>query len=370
MKKSQMAIVILIILAILTGTHALLYLAFTFLLNIQSHAALVVLRVAFGVLSVSLMLTTTAAFYSYALATRIIYRIAAGWMVFFYFGLMFSVLGLLARLLIPMPASVLLTFGITTYALASICAICALMNAGRSEVVQITVPLKNLPAIWNEKSIVFVSDLHLGHVHGTAFLEKIIAKINALHPEAVIIGGDLFDGSPMPTDSVSEALRGLRVPSGSYFVTGNHEQFRDDTVFLKAIRAGNVRVLDNEAVELHGILLAGVDDYGTRTPELLRSALTKIAKPVEMPGILIKHVPSKLVIAADAGYDFSLSGHTHNGQMFPLGYVARWMYDHDYGMKNIGRMLAYVSSGVGTWGPPGRFFTKSEIVQIRFAKAN
>ena len=85
------------------------------------------------------------------------------------------------------------------------------------------------------------------------------------------------------------------------------------------------------------------------------------------PSILLKHEPSDLDVAEAAGVSLDLSGHTHHGQIFPLMFFTWQIYKgFDYGLKRIGAMQVFTSSGVGTWGPPLRLGTKSEIVEIEF----
>ncbi len=83
--------------------------------------------------------------------------------------------------------------------------------------------------------------------------------------------------------------------------------------------------------------------------------------------ILLKHTPFDLDVSERAGIDFQISGHTHQAQIFPLNYITRSVYKgYDYGFKKFGSMQVYVSSGTGTWGPPLRIGTVSEIVVINF----
>ena len=85
------------------------------------------------------------------------------------------------------------------------------------------------------------------------------------------------------------------------------------------------------------------------------------------PNILLKHEPSDLAVAEAAGISLDLSGHTHHGQIFPLMFFTWQIYKgFDYGLRHLGAMQVFTSSGVGTWGPPLRLGTNSEIVAIEF----
>jgi len=125
--------------------------------------------------------------------------------------------------------------------------------------------------------------------------------------------------------------------------------------------------LDNEKVELDGLQIIGVDYRDSRNQEQFRTILQKMDIDRQKPSILLKHTPFDLEIARDQGITVQLSGHTHQGQVFLFRFITSWVYKgYDYGLKRLGDLLVYTSSGAGTWGPPMRLDTKPEIVVIRF----
>lgn len=262
-------------------------------------------------------------------------------------------------------------------------------KSGQAGITRIDVALTGLPAAWRGKKIVFVSDLHLGNVRRDGFVAKVVRKIKEQAPEAVFIGGDLYDGVACDPAKLIEPLRELRPPRGVYFVTGNHEYFLPDLPSaLAAIRGAGIRILEDEKVDLGGLSVVGVNDYshlakGGRREEHFKKVLRGRAKALQHeerklektlngtaiqnghPAILLKHEPTYLDAARDAGVALGLFGHTHHGQIFPLNYLTQKIYrGFDYGLHRAGNMQAYTSSGVGTWGPPLRLGTKSEIVLI------
>ena len=94
-------------------------------------------------------------------------------------------------------------------------------------------------------------------------------------------------------------------------------------------------------------------------------SLSRLAIDPRKPSILLKHEPRDLDVAEAAGISLQISGHTHKAQMWPLVYVAQRSYKgFAYGLKRLGRMQVYTSSGVGSWGPPMRVGTDGEIVVI------
>ena len=83
------------------------------------------------------------------------------------------------------------------------------------------------------------------------------------------------------------------------------------------------------------------------------------------PSILLWHTPTEIDIAKNTGISLQLSGHTHKGQLFPLGFITALVYKgYDYGLKQKGSYSIYTSSGLGGWGPPMRTEGMSQIVEI------
>lgn len=246
----------------------------------------------------------------------------------------------------------------------------ATWNSGRAEITKVRVDIPGLPPSWKGRTVVFVSDVHLGNVRGKRFAAKVAEKIKALSPWALFIGGDLYDGTRCDERDIITPFRGMHFPGGSYFVTGNHEYYlRNGEIGegLAAIRDAGIRVLNNEAVDLDGVRLAGIDDRSAATKEGLQEALSRIAVDDGTPSILLRHIPFELNALSKKGFSLALFGHTHQGQIFPLNLITRRIFGgYDYGPKRYDTMQTYTSSGVGTWGPPLRLGTKSEIVLIEF----
>jgi uncharacterized protein len=231
---------------------------------------------------------------------------------------------------------------------------------------RITAILPNLANEWHGKKIVFVSDVHLGAVLGANFSKKVVEMIQREKPEMVLIGGDIFDGVKCHSQSLIQPFSTLHPPHGVYFASGNHEYIGDAKVMLDEIAKAGIRILANESIDIHGLQIAGVDWKETNHKEEFEKILQGMHVDRTKPSILMRHEPNHLEVAEQAGISLTLSGHTHGGaQIWPLGYITRRMYKgFDYGFKKLHAMLVYTSSGVGTWGPPLRLGTKSEIVAI------
>lgn len=212
-----------------------------------------------------------------------------------------------------------------------------------------------------------ISDVHLGHVRNGGFLRRMVKKILNEEPDAIFIAGDLYDGTAIDAERAAEPLNGLTAPHGVYFVAGNHEQFGDDGMYLRAIAAAGVRVLSNEKVEADGLQIIGVPYRNATQGGHLASALDSVRLDRDRASILLTHAPDYPEIAEAAGISLQLSGHTHVGQFIPWTWMAHRIYrQFVYGLSRIGKMQVFTSSGAGTWGPPLRLGSNPEIVMLEF----
>jgi len=244
--------------------------------------------------------------------------------------------------------------GAMFYGLAALASGYGLLNAGWLRVTRVSVPLPHLPPAWRGREVVLMSDLHLGNVRGAGFMRR------------VFVSGDMFDGPKADYDRQVEPCRALAAPAGVYFVTGNHEEFTDHAKYIAAIERVGLRVLNNEKLIVEGLQIVGVHDGEAGEPERLRKILQDAAVDRQCASILLAHRPANLSIAEAAGISLQVSGHTHKGQMWPWCWVVYKVHGpFAYGLNRLGNLQVLTSSGVGTWGPPMRLGTKSEIVLIR-----
>ena len=172
----------------------------------------------------------------------------------------------------------------------------------------------------------------------------------------------------MDFDRLAEPWPKFSLPLGSYFVTGNHEEFSSPTKYLDAVTRSGIRVLNNEKIIVDGLQIVGVHYRDSVNAEKLRFILTQVALDRDAASILLVHTPDRLAIAQEAGFSMQLCGHTHRGQFFPFTLIVSRIYgEYAYGLKRVlATFMVYTSCGVGTWGPPFRVGTNPEIVLIRF----
>ncbi len=220
-------------------------------------------------------------------------------------------------------------------------------------------------------NIVMASDIHLSPIDGERLLVKIVDKINVLNPDIILLAGDIVDdrASVLEERGIGESFRKLKSKYGVYSITGNHEFINGiDSCVRFAEKFGIKFLRDNYTIIDSSFYLIGRED--TAMPQFTgkpRKSLGEIVKniPPNYPKILLDHTPFKLEQAQQNNIDLQLSGHTHHGQIWPANLITKMIYEISWGYKKKGNTHYYVSSGAGTWGPPVRTGSSSEIVNIK-----
>ncbi len=201
-----------------------------------------------------------------------------------------------------------------------------------------------------------ISDVHIGS-RSQSFLENIVYKINNLKPDFVCITGDFIDATGV-SESRLKSLKSIVGPV--YFSIGNHEKYEDLDEILDRMKNLGVCNLRNTGVMFRDdIQIIGIDDMDDAMQ--VGRQLQHIDVKSGVFNVLMYHRPRGLEAVADANIDLMLSGHTHNGQIFPFNLVVGRVFDKVKGLYKLGEARLYVSQGTGTWGPVMRFGTQSEI---------
>jgi len=219
-------------------------------------------------------------------------------------------------------------------------------------------------------TIASVSDIHLGTVIGRRRFDRIIERINALNPDVILLPGDIVDEDlgPVIKENLGERLRALKSRYGTFAVTGNHEYIGGVEPAVAYLREHGVTVLRDEVHVLpDGVVLVGREDRSLgQMVRGKRKSVDELLAGVDntRPVIMMDHQPFHLEEAEKGGVDLQLSGHTHHGQLWPLNYITSAVYEVSTGYKKKGNTHYYVSSGVGSWGPPVRTGNRPEIVHI------
>lgn len=339
-------------------------------LGLTATPQLAALGAVLGVLSAGFIGMMILGSYYYNAFTRVAYTLLAAWMGtfgnLFFASVALGIAASAANLLgIALPYQ---TIGLMLFAAALLVSAYGVWHAKQIRAARYNVRLPNVPDDWKGKKAIFISDLHLGQLHGPKFAEKVAKAVLAEKPDIIFVGGDMYDGTgaPDPYDLV-KPLEALQAPWGVFYITGNHEEFGDNSGFIHSASAVGMRVLMDELVNIHGLNIIGVDYAHANDAERFSKILHRLEIQPGVPSILLKHEPNNLKIAADAGVSLQISGHTHYGQQWPFGYLAQLIYQgYAYGLKNFNTMQMLTSSGIGTWGPPLRVGTNSEMVVITF----
>jgi predicted MPP superfamily phosphohydrolase len=223
--------------------------------------------------------------------------------------------------------------------------------------------------------IAAVSDIHLGSIIRKRSLKKLSGLLKKMKPDVVFLLGDIVDGELGPVMR-GDLLKYFTIPEtadGLYAITGNHEYIGGAERTIPYIESKGIRILKDESVVLPGNIqvIGRLDRDSKRFYSKERLPLAELMKDIDLqrPVILLDHQPFNLGESEKYGADLQLSGHTHNGQIWPLNHVTRRIYELSYGYLKKGNTHFIVSSGFGLWGPRIRSGSRSEVllININFA---
>ena len=244
----------------------------------------------------------------------------------------------------------------------------SLYNAAREvKIKEIRITTKKLPFEKSGFSIVQLSDLHLDSLTSTRWLKSIVDKTNKLNPDLIVITGDLIDQSVHNFEKFYPILKELKSKHGVLAITGNHEFYAGVSHFLEIAEQSNITVLRNEKITIADTVeIIGIDDETGKRFSLAGPNLKKAMKNCNLnkPVILLSHQPKYFRQAVKKGVDLQLSGHTHAGQIPPLDLIVWLAFKYPWGLYQFEDSYIYTTCGTGTWGPPMRLFSRSEIVKI------
>jgi len=218
--------------------------------------------------------------------------------------------------------------------------------------------------------IAAVSDIHLGSTIRKRSMKNLSEILVKQKPDLVLLLGDIVDGEigPVLRDDLLGYFTCPKCKDGLYAITGNHEFIGGAKRTIPYIESKGIRVLKDEVIEIDGgiQLIGRLDRDSKRFFGKERKNLSELVSKADLskPVILLDHQPFELSETAKNGIDLQLSGHTHNGQMWPLNYITARMYELSYGYLKKGNTHFIVSSGYGLWGPRVRSGSRSEVLII------
>lgn len=241
---------------------------------------------------------------------------------------------------------------------------------------QITIETTKLSHDSQKIRIVQISDVHIGMLFREERLEGVLKVIREAKPDIIVSTGDLVDGKlnreyvKFQQDTLAAMLASLKAPAGKYAVAGNHEFHAGIDESLAFTTAAGFTVLRNESAPLaNGIIVSGVEDQivsGKRSraeTEITEKRVLEIV-PKKAFHLFLKHRPD-ISATTDGLFDLQLSGHVHNGQIFPFNLLVKLKHPISCGTTTTAAgSHIHVSRGTGTWGPPMRLFAPPEVTVI------
>jgi hypothetical protein len=262
-----------------------------------------------------------------------------------------------------------LYYGSLAILLAAVVAGYGLLNARNLKTIDIDVEISGLK---KEVRVMHLTDIHIGHWHGKKYLKQIVEETNKQQVDYIFITGDLFDGKIRLNDENLEPLKQLNAPV--YFVEGNHDGYTGAANIKARLRKIGVHVLENQVVNLQDFQLIGLnhmladdkafDMHAAGDHTTMKDVLHDLEIDQDSPSILLHHSPDGMKYVNEKGIELYLAGHTHAGQLFPVNLLNDRLFAYNKGLHNYNGTQIYVSHGAGTFGPPMRVGTRSEITVI------
>ncbi|MGH7447803.1 MAG: metallophosphoesterase, partial [Longimicrobiales bacterium] len=238
--------------------------------------------------------------------------------------------------------------------------------------VEAEIPMPGLPRDLDGLRIVQLSDIHLGLFVSEAVLERAVGMANDARAHVALITGDLISQRGDPLETCLRLLSNVKSDAGMLGCLGNHEIYAANQDYtaeagsklgIKFLRHGS-RMLQfgNARINFTGV------DYQRKSKEYLRNTEQLVVPGVT--NVLLSHNPDVFPVAVKKGFDLTLAGHTHGGQVnFEIleqnVNIARFLTPYVYGHYQQGSSSLFVTRGIGTVGVPARLGAPPEVALIR-----
>ena len=297
---------------------------------------------------------------------RMLYEVGTtSLLVLFYLALAFLLLDI-GRLAHLIPGSWLNANLVTSVALSGILLVVFLCgNIHYYSKVRVLLNATSVKPLDKDYTIVMASDLHLGYHNSRKDLARWVDMMNAERPDLILIAGDIIDISVQPLIKENMAAEFHRLTAPVYACLGNHEYYAKEAMAQRFYDQAGIRLLRDSCAQEGSLCIIGRDDR--TNPH--RQAIGKLMRQADSSRfcILLDHQPYHLEQAEKAGIDFQLSGHTHEGQIWPISWLTHRLYECAWGEYRRGNTRYYVSSGLGIWGGKYRIGTQSEYVVLKLS---
>jgi uncharacterized protein len=226
----------------------------------------------------------------------------------------------------------------------------------------ISIPAK-LSKVENIK-VLLAADFHLRDITSKRFAENFVNRVNSLNADMLLMPGDILEGdnSDLDTAVFEQLFRKIKTKYGVYASTGNHEShggYRSIEFFNKA----SISILQDEYLIIaDSFYLVGRKDIRFTNRKTIKKILKNEHKT--LPVLVLDHRPLSSEYSNNEKIDVQFSGHTHNGQLFPVNFITEYLNTLSWGYKKIGNTHLFVTSGIQGWGPPVRTAGEAEIMLI------
>ena len=291
------------------------------------------------------------------------YEIGNSWLIIMFYLLLTFLLLDIGRLVHLIPVTWLKNNATTLLIIAGVLLVTLIAgNIHYHNKVRQEIQLTTNKPLEHPLKIVMLSDLHAGYHNRRAEVGRWVNMVNAEHPDLILIAGDILDGRlrPLMEQGTYEEFMRLSVPTIACL--GNHEYITGIDKSIDLIEQSGIRLLRDDTVSVGDVTIIGRDDRSNPG----RKSVQQLMQGIDTARytILLDHQPYHLEEAEQNGIDLQLSGHTHRGQIWPLSWVVKSMYECAYGQWKRGKTDYYVSSGMGIWGGKFRIGTDSEYAVI------
>ncbi|MBO4707524.1 MAG: metallophosphoesterase [Elusimicrobiaceae bacterium] len=220
------------------------------------------------------------------------------------------------------------------------------------------------PNLKQDTKIAFVSDTHFGATVSLKRAKNLKQIIENNKPDLIVFTGDIFETNFKDSIPFAEVFEDI-LPGKKFGVFGNHEYYQGLNNARQSFKKAGINLLENRSENLEDINIIGINDI--RTANISKQEFENILKreiKQNKFNLLLTHTPLYFEEAASNGVNLMLSGHNHNGQIWPFNFLVRITNPYLYGHFKSGQANLFVTSGTFFWGPPIRFLTNNEIIFI------
>jgi len=238
-----------------------------------------------------------------------------------------------------------------------------IINFNNTRVQKYNIQITKDSALPKELKIAMAADCHFSEITNDYFVGQFVNKLNAMSADLVFFVGDIFEssGTNVKMRQIQEQLKQINSKYGVYAVEGNHDYYSNANI-SGSFQNSNIKLLRDTVIVINNSYqIVGRMDRHNQNRISLDSLLNPISK--DLPVIVLDHQPNNDLAGIDK-VDLYLSGHTHNGQLFPFNLIVKLIYDLSWGHKVIGNTHYFVTCGAQGWGPQVKTASFSEIMEI------